>query len=293
MSMESVERKKINQIYYSLLLIPKSRAYRFLIRLGNFRPVGLITKREQLFDSGIGKSRDWVAGLAFDKQTFKEPLDYINDKTGELESCIVAENEFFIFTNRNTNDITDDPDNFQWLATPQQMNAWHELVDQIQMKNNMVSSLQTKVISITESRDSYRKSAGHLGSENRDLKSMNERLVSQMSEVNQQNALAIMNAHKSRKSLIEDHAEMNHGIATASITGKAKAMNFEELTFNALKTSQKNAEIMASFLPDNEEYMKIIKEQDLKLKEQDERIKKLETTKKIIKTDEKEETVKT
>lgn len=242
------ERKKILRIFNALILLSKSRTKKVLVRSFNLAPYGLITKREYLVDTSIGESRDWVSGKTFGtNEIFREPLDWINPRTQDLESCKLIENNYFIITARMTEDISDDPENFQWFARHDQMNAWHDLETDIQMKGQMLMNAQNKIKSIMDEKDSYRKMADLLGSENRNLKAQNERLVHQVSHLNDQINNALVMAHKKREDLIEQQSAMNQSILSASERGKMLSMTPSELTRKALEERNKEHELMFAF----------------------------------------------
>lgn len=255
---ESVERAKIVRIYDALLSLPKSRVYRVLVRTDGWRPVGLITKREFLPDTSLGKGRDWVSVLPFDgSDIIRELLDMVDKRSGDLVSCIVAENSFFIFTARKTVDNSNEPDNFQWVVSPDQMNAFHELSELMHTKDQMLMSSKENIDSLTSQKEKWRHDAEIFGNENRNLKDRNVRLSEQVSLLNQQVAQMQTMVHLSREMQIEIIAELQQKLLHAADTGRLKALSPEQLVDEAIERDAKRAEKMSSFVPQTELFKQI------------------------------------
>lgn len=232
---KSIERAKISKIFNALKTLPKEREYRILVRSVTFQPVGLITKREYLNDSSIGRSRDWAVGITFDGQIFREPLDMINPRTHELKTCIIEDNGFFIITARVSDDPGDDDKNFQWFASPDEMNTWHELNDQIKMKEGIISNQTENILNLTAEKELYYKESMRLGSHNKNLIVQTQKLSEQVSNLNTKNLLMesqVVNTAELRTELMAYLVEL---VKTAGQRGKLKAMSDEEIVDNALE----------------------------------------------------------
>jgi hypothetical protein len=233
----SVERAKIKKVHDALRVLTKTRDMRILVRSVDFKPVGLIVRREQLFDSSIGRSRDWAQILTTDNNLSREPLDTIHPGTNELKPCIIAENAYLVITARISYDISNDPENFQWFASPSQMNAWHELNDQIELKDGVINSAQSRIDSLIAEKDRYFKQAELLGGENRNLSAQNQRLSVGIAALTQRVIHAERNVQLDRKNQITIAAKDAHEIKTASEVGKTLGSNTDELTDKALQKS--------------------------------------------------------
>ena len=233
----SVERAKIKKVHDALYVLTKTRDMRILVRSVDFKPVGLIVRREQLFDSSIGRSRDWAQILTTDTNLSREPLDTIHPGTNELKPCIIAENAYLVITARISYDISNDPENFQWFASPSQMNAWHELNDQIELKDGVINSAQSRIDSLIAEKDRYFKQAELLGGENRNLSAQNQRLSVGIAALTQRVIHAERSVQLDRKDRITIAAKDAHEIKTASEVGKTLGSNTDELTDKALQTA--------------------------------------------------------
>ena len=237
MQLSSVERAKIKKVHEALHVLTKTRDMRILVRSVDFKPVGLVVRREQLFDSSIGRARDWAQILTTDNNLSREPLDMIHQGTNELQGCIIAENAYLIITARISYDISNDPENFQWFASPGQMNAWHELNDQIALKDSVIHSAQGRIDSLIAEKDRYYKQADLLGSENRNLSAQNQRLSVQISSLNQRVLHAERSVQLSRKDQITLASKDMHEVKSASEEGKMLGSTTDELTDKALQKS--------------------------------------------------------
>jgi len=233
----SVERAKIKKVHDALYLLTKTRDMRILVRSVDFKPVGLIVRREQLFDTSIGRSRDWAQILTTDNNLSREPLDMIHQGTNELKPCIIAENAYLVITSRISYDISNDPENFQWFASPSQMNAWHELNDQIVLKDGVINSAQSRIESLIAEKDRYFKEAELLGSEKRNLTAQNQRLSVGIATLTQRAVHAERSVQLDRKDRITIAAKDAHEIKSASDEGKTLGSTTDELTDKALQKS--------------------------------------------------------
>ena len=231
---KGTDRAKIRRISDALHLLSKTRDLRILVRTADFKPVGLIVKREQIRDSSIGRLRDWATVYTSDYRILREPLDMIHPGTGELKKCTVAENLMLVITARVTSDLSDEPENFQWFATPSQMNTFQELLDQIDLKDNVISSNQSILDSITVEKERFFKQVQLLGNENRNLNAQNQRLSVTISALNQRVYQAERNIQLDRKDMITIAAKDAHEIKSASEIGKILGSSADELTDKAL-----------------------------------------------------------
>lgn len=248
---KSIERRKIDKVYTALKILPTDRTYRILVRHGTFQPVGLITLREYLNDASIGRNRDWAVGITFDKRIFREPLDMINQRTHELKPCIVAQNGFFIFTARQSDDPGNDDDNFQWYVGPDEMNSWHELNDLIKTKDRMLSAQNDTIVNLTQEKDRYYNESVRLGSHNRNLTAQTQRLSEQVSNANTKLLLMETQVAKTGEMQAELTSMLIESFKTAAERGKVKAMNVEDIVDDALKkASERQADMMAFASPE-------------------------------------------
>jgi hypothetical protein len=233
----SVKRAKIKKVHDAMYLITKTQDMCILVRSVDFKPVGLIVDREQLFDSSIGRLRNWAQILTTDNTLSREPLDMIHPGTNELKTCIIAENAYLVITARISYDISNDTENFQWFASPSQMNAWHELNDQIVLKDGVINSAQSRIDSLIAEKDRYFKQAELLGSEKRNLSAENQRLSVGIASLTQRAIHAERSVQLDRKDRITIAAKDAHEIKSASEVGKTLGSNTDELTDKALQKS--------------------------------------------------------
>ena len=233
---KSTDRAKLKKVTDALHILPKTRDWRILVRTADFKPVGLIIKREQLPDSSIGRLRDWATVYTTDYRISREPMDMIHPGTGELKKCTVAENLMLVVTARVTCDLSNEPENFQWFATPSQMNTFQELLDQIELKDNVISSNQSILDSLTREKDRFFKQVQLLGNENRNLTAQNQRLSVSISALNQRVFHAERNVQLDRKDRIVIASKDAHEIQSASEIGKILGSSADELTDTALDT---------------------------------------------------------
>lgn len=233
---KGTDRARLKKITDALDLLSKTRDWRILVRTADFKPVGLIIKREQLPDSSIGRLRDWAVVYTNDYRISREPMDMIHPGTGELKKCTVAENFMLVVTARVTCDLSNEPENFQWFATPSQMNTFQELLDQIELKDSVISSNQSILDSVTREKERFFKQVQLLGNENRNLNAQNQRLSVSISALNQRVFHAERNVQLDRKDRIVIAAKDAHEIKSASEIGKILGSSADELTDKALAT---------------------------------------------------------
>lgn len=217
------------------MLLPKTHM-RVFMRTSDFKVVGLMINKEQIMDSSIGMLRDWAIVYTTDFFISREPLDMIHPGTGELKKCAVVENSMLVITARKTCDVSNEPENFQWFATPSEMNAFHELLDQIKLKDDVIRTNQAILDSLTAEKDRFFKQVQLLGNENRNLNAQNQRLSVQISGLNQRVYQAERNLQLDRKDMITIAAKDGHEIKSASDIGKILGSSADELTDKALET---------------------------------------------------------
>lgn len=232
---KSIERAKIDKIFKALEMLPKERDYRILMRSTTFQPVGLITKRDFLMDSSIGRSRDWALGKTFDHQVFQEPLDMINPRTHELKSCIIRDNGFFVVTARVSDDPGNDDKNFQWFASPDQMSMYHDLMDQIKMKDGVIIDQAEALENLTMNKDQYASEANRLGSHNRNLISQVQGLAAQVSISNTKLVLMEAQVAKTAEWRTELASMLIESMKSAGARGKLRAQSAEEIVTDAFE----------------------------------------------------------
>jgi hypothetical protein len=247
---KGTDRAKIRRISDALHILSKTRDMRILVRTADFKPVGLIVQREQIPDSSIGIMRDWASVYTMDYRMSREPLDMIHPGTGELKKCIVAENAMLVITARTTCDLSDEPENFQWFATPSQMNAFQELLDQINLKDGVISANQGILDGLNVEKDRLFKQVQLLGNENRNLNAQNQRLSVNISALNQRVYQAERNIQLDRKDMITIAAKDAHEIKSASEIGKILGSSADELTDKALEKMAKRNRKLHTYQPD-------------------------------------------
>lgn len=271
-----MERAKITKIFNALKTLPTEKDYRILIRYETLEPVGLITKREFLNDSSIGRSRDWSKGLTFDGQTFREPLDMINPRTNELKSCIIRDNGFFVVTARVSDDAGNEDKNFHWFASPEQMALYPELMDQITMKDGVIGDQSEKIKTLTAEKILYQSETRRLGSHNNNLADQTGALAAEVSRLNTRHVLMESQVAYTAEMRTELAAHLLESLKSAGMRGKTRAMNYEEIVDEAFTKMADREEKMGD-LPskkggaDNSELILT------KLTKMDERMTELET----------------
>jgi hypothetical protein len=142
---------------------------KILVRRDGMRVAGLIYATKLKEDKGLGKNRTWAYVLVDPKRMewVEEPLDRINPRTGNLESCVLAEDPrgYLVLTARKTPDVRDDDDNFVWMSNPHEEKEIKRILDQVEEKDRIISSLKREIDSEKKLREYYEELADKLGSE--------------------------------------------------------------------------------------------------------------------------------
>jgi SMC interacting uncharacterized protein involved in chromosome segregation len=86
------------------------------------------------------------------------------------------------------------------------MNAWHELNDQIVLKDGVINSAQSRIDSLIAEKDRYFKQAELLGSEKRNLSAENQRLSVGIASLTQRAIHAERSVQLDRKDRINCHS---------------------------------------------------------------------------------------
>lgn len=153
-----------------LLLISKKNFNQFkesplhlFIRARGFEVIGIMTKLFHKYDSSWGVMRQWVKGMKFNGDTFEEPIDRKNQRTGELENIIQFQNDFIIVTARNSSNIDSDFDeeetNFQYFLNPHAANKIKDDLDSAKEKNRVLRDLKKRLDDENRKRNRYMREA--------------------------------------------------------------------------------------------------------------------------------------
>lgn len=127
--------------------------YKIMLRRHKYAYAGVIENMNMpRFDSQYGRNLSWLSGWKadgskhkFDIAEYNEPRMHKLPATGELKDTILMENDIFVLCSRNTEDISNDLENFTYEATESELRQFTKTQHHIDIMNASLMDLEDKV----------------------------------------------------------------------------------------------------------------------------------------------------
>lgn len=207
--------------------------FKLFVRSENFTPIGILTKKTNIMDSSTGRMRLYAHGTCLDGKRIYEPLDWKNSLTGQLESCVVFENDYMIITARKSSDPSDDKNNFHWLIlNPYAHQQMKNTQDRIIASQSTIQRLQKELNEARETANFYKEQADIIGNELRNLKKRYLVMSKEYSELQSISHYLYNRVLKERSGNLMSESMLRTQLQQAGKTGEIKGLAGEYSSFN-------------------------------------------------------------
>ena len=210
--------------------------YHIFIRAKGMEVVGILTKIEHRYDPGWGIMRSWAKGIKLNGDTFEEPLDRKNKRTGELEDLIQMRNDLVIITARNSPDPDDDnDDNFQYLMNPYQVNEIKDSLDRVKEKDRIIHDLQKRLKEAIEKANRYQAEAESVTSELNTLRERVRNLSERLAEQTQRAEDYKRQLKELQIGMIREESKLDEQLRTSEKLGRLEGKDSADIIIDATK----------------------------------------------------------
>jgi len=210
--------------------------YHIFIRAKGMEVVGILTKIEHRYDPGWGIMRSWAKGIKLNGDTFEEPLDRKNKRTGELEDLIQMRNDLVIITARNSPDPDDDnDDNFQYLMNPYQVNEIKDSLDRVKEKDRIIHDLQKRLKEAIEKANRYQAEAESATSELNTLRERVRNLSERLAEQTQRAEDYKRQLKELQIGMIREESKLDEQLKTSEKLGRLEGKDSADIIIDATK----------------------------------------------------------
>ena len=210
--------------------------YHIFMRAKGMEVVGILTKIEHRYDPGWGIMRSWAKGIKLNGETFEEPLDRKNKRTGELEDLIQMRNDLVIITARNSPDPDDDnDDNFQYLMNPYQVNEIKDSLDRVKEKDRIIHDLQKRLKEAIEKANRYQAEAESATSELNTLRERVRNLSERLAEQTQRAEDYKRQLKELQIGMIREESKLDEQLKTSEKLGRLEGKDSADIIIDATK----------------------------------------------------------
>ena len=231
----------MNQIKFILQAVDtlkklQQSPYHIFMRAKGMEVVGILTKIEHRYDPGWGIMRSWAKGIKLNGETFEEPLDRKNKRTGELEDLIQMRNDMVIITARNSTDPDDEnEDNFQYLMNPYQANEIKDSLDRVKEKDRIIHDLQKRLKEATEKANRYHAEAEAITSEINTLREKVRNLSERLAEQTQRAEDYKRQLKELQIGMIREESKLDEQLRTSEKLGRLEGKDSADIIVEATK----------------------------------------------------------
>lgn len=231
----------MNQIKFILQAVDtlkklQQSPYHIFMRAKGMEVVGILTKIEHRYDPGWGIMRSWAKGIKLNGDTFEEPLDRKNKRTGELEDLIQMRNDLIIITARNSTDPDDEnEDNFQYLMNPYQANEIKDSLDRVKEKDRIIHDLQKRLKEATEKVNRYQAEAEAITSEVNTLREKVRNLSERLAEQTQRAEDYKRQLKELQIGMIREESKLDEQLRTSEKLGRLEGKDSADIIVEATK----------------------------------------------------------
>jgi len=210
--------------------------YHIFVRAKGMEVVGILTKIEHRYDPGWGMMRSWAKGIKLNGDTFEEPLDRKNKRTGELEDLVQMRNDMIIITARNSPDPDDDnDDNFQYLMNPYQANEIKDALDSVKEKDRIIHDLQRRLKEAIEKANRYHAEAELSESEINNLREKVRNLSERLAEQTQRAEDYKRQLKELQIKTIREESKLDEQLRTSERLGRLEGKDSADIVIEATK----------------------------------------------------------
>ena len=210
--------------------------YHIFMRAKGMEVVGILTKIEHRYDPGWGIMRSWAKGIKLNGETFEEPLDRKNKRTGELEDLTQMRNDLVIITARNSTDPDDEnEDNFQYLMNPYQANEIKDSLDRVKEKDRIIHDLQKRLKEATEKANRYHAEAEAITSEINTLREKVRNLSERLAEQTQRAEDYKRQLKELQIGMIREESKLDEQLRTSEKLGRLEGKDSADIIVEATK----------------------------------------------------------
>ena len=210
--------------------------YHIFMRAKGMEVVGILTKIEHRYDPGWGIMRSWAKGIKLNGETFEEPLDRKNKRTGELEDLIQMRNDMVIITARNSTDPDDEnEDNFQYLMNPYQANEIKDSLDRVKEKDRIIHDLQKRLKEATEKANRYHAEAEAITSEINTLREKVRNLSERLAEQTQRAEDYKRQLKELQIGMIREESKLDEQLRTSEKLGRLEGKDSADIIVEATR----------------------------------------------------------
>ena len=231
----------MNQIKFILQAVDtlkklQQSPYHIFMRAKGMEVVGILTKIEHRYDPGWGIMRSWAKGIKLNGETFEEPLDRKNKRTGELEDLTQMRNDLVIITARNSTDPDDEnEDNFQYLMNPYQANEIKDSLDRVKEKDRIIHDLQKRLKEATEKANRYHAEAEAITSEINTLREKVRNLSERLAEQTQRAEDYKRQLKELQIGMIREESKLDEQLRTSEKLGRLEGKDSADIIVEATK----------------------------------------------------------
>jgi len=231
----------LNQVKFILQAVDtlkklQQSPYHIFIRAKGMEVVGILTKIEHRYDPGWGIMRSWAKGIKLNGETFEEPLDRKNKRTGELEDLTQMRNDLVIITARNSTDPDDEnEDNFQYLMNPYQANEIKDSLDRVKEKDRIIHDLQKRLKEATEKANRYHAEAEAITSEINTLREKVRNLSERLAEQTQRAEDYKRQLKELQIGMIREESKLDEQLRTSEKLGRLEGKDSADIIVEATR----------------------------------------------------------
>ena len=231
----------MNQIKFILQAVDtlkklQQSPYHIFMRAKGMEVVGILTKIEHRYDPGWGIMRSWAKGIKLNGETFEEPLDRKNKRTGELEDLTQMRNDLVIITARNSTDPDDEnEDNFQYLINPYQANEIKDSLDRVKEKDRIIHDLQKRLKEATEKANRYHAEAEAITSELNTLREKVRNLSERLAEQTQRAEDYKRQLKELQIGMIREESKLDEQLRTSEKLGRLEGKDSADIIVEATR----------------------------------------------------------
>jgi len=231
----------LNQVKFILQAVDtlkklQQSPYHIFMRAKGMEVVGILTKIEHRYDPGWGIMRSWAKGIKLNGETFEEPLDRKNKRTGELEDLIQMRNDMVIITARNSTDPDDEnEDNFQYLMNPYQANEIKDSLDRVKEKDRIIHDLQKRLKEATEKANRYHAEAEAITSEINTLREKVRNLSERLAEQTQRAEDYKRQLKELQIGMIREESKLDEQLRTSEKLGRLEGKDSADIIVEATR----------------------------------------------------------
>ncbi len=222
---------------------------KLFVRVDGFKLVGIVSKIKKEYDSQMGKDRRWAIGITLDGDTFEEPLDRKNRRKGGLESVVQRETPFMIITARNTEDATDDDENFTWLPHKFSMNRMKAIEDEMNAQMRIINHLTEDYEAQQKRMKKINFSLELAQDENKNYEETVFDISQRNSRLERENQELYTLLQRLRGHGLEVEGELAVELKRAMDKGREKAMTPHEVRMNKLHEDEEEKQMVLRTLP--------------------------------------------